>query len=345
MELKKVIQYRDVWMGLAIAWVVFFHSGIWPAGELMTDFKMIGFGGVDIFIFASGIGCFWSLKKDDDYLGFIKRRAMRIIPTYWMFLVGWSIYKVIYSGMSWNAVLGNFLCVRSLTGLNDDFNWYMSGIWIMYFMAPFLKGFVDKIDTMYKFLAGVGMVFLFTICFWDVSTLIIIMSRMPIFLIGMYVGKLAMEDNSISKWGIVGAIVLSIVGFGMLSYFQKAYPDYLWSRAYYWYPFILIVPGVCIAISLLMECLKKILGKIGEFTISIFEIPGKFSFEIYLLHIWFFDILSKNLIVNEIVEDKRSVWVLTIIALVPACWVLRYISKKAVSIIGKNKCHRYVNLK
>ena len=116
MNLKRVIKYRDVWMGLAILWIVFFHSGIWPASELMTSVKMLGFGGVDIFIFASGIGCFCSLKKNNDSIKFIKRRIIRIIPTYWLFLIGWTIYKVIYNGMSWNAILGNFLCVRSLTG-------------------------------------------------------------------------------------------------------------------------------------------------------------------------------------------------------------------------------------
>ena len=31
--------------------------------------------GVDIFLFASGIGCLYSLKKDDNCSRFIKRRA------------------------------------------------------------------------------------------------------------------------------------------------------------------------------------------------------------------------------------------------------------------------------
>ena len=293
----------------------------------MTDIKMIGFGGVDIFMFASGIGCYYSLEKDDDCFNFIKRRIMRIIPTYWIFLIVWTIYKVNCSEISWNAILGNFLCVRNFTGLGGDFNWYISAIWLMYFLAPFLKGVVDKIDCAYKFFVGVVLLFLLTICFWDSTTYIITISRIPIFFIGMCIGKNAAEDCWIRKGEMGVLMILAVAGLELLFYFQKNYPDYLWNRAYYWYPFILIVPGLCIMISAFMEVLKKCAKRTGGIVEYILGITGKFSFEIYLIHVLIFEIMKKNLKVIGMVEYKRSVWVMAILLLIPACLLLHWLSK------------------
>ena len=337
MNIKNMIRYREVWMGLAIVWVVFFHSGIWPASEFMTEIKMIGYGGVDIFMFASGIGCFCSLQKNDELIEFFKRRVLRIIPTYWCFLLMWTIYNGIYGEISWNSILGNLLCVRHLTGLGGEFNWYISAMWCMYLMAPLLKKIVDKINTKYQFVSIIGVLFLFSICFWDTTTYIIIMSRFPIFFIGMYVGKMAWQDIVIRKVGFCSCMVMMVAGIGLLRYLQNVYPDYLWSRGGYWYPFILIVPGGCMLISYMMEVLKKI-GM--DWIEKILAIPGKFSFEIYLLHIWFFDILNNNLIAKGILEYKRSVWVGAILMLIPLCIVLRKITSLLLPIYGyvcKNK--------
>ena len=55
MSFKDIIKYRNIWMGLAILWTIFYHAEIWPAGDFLTWIKTIGYGGVDIFLFASGI--------------------------------------------------------------------------------------------------------------------------------------------------------------------------------------------------------------------------------------------------------------------------------------------------
>ena len=334
MKLKGLIKYRDIWMSIAIIWIVFFHSGIWPASEIMTDIKMIGYGGVDIFMFASGIGCFYSLERNSDSLNFIKRRVVRIIPTYWIFLIVWTIYNCIYNNVSWNSILGNFLCVRNFTGLGGEFNWYISAMWLMYLLAPFLKKIVDKIDSVYRFCWTIAIIGLFTICFWESFTYVITVSRLPVFFVGMCVGKMARDDVDIHKMYVMALLLLMILGFGALNFFQEYYSDYMWSRAYYWYPFIIIVPGLCWLISCLMVIVEKFLGNwVGE----LFSIPGKFSFEIYLLHIWFFDILNSNLIANNMVENKRSTWIVTILLLIPACFILKLSASKLARFIHWQK--------
>lgn len=332
MSLREISKYRDVWMAIAILWVVLFHCQFDIGNGVIKGIKYMGYGGVDIFLFASGIGCFCSLEKEGDSFNFIKRRVKRIIPTYWVFLVAWSIYSVILNGMSWNAVLGNFLCVRNFTGLNGAFNWYISGMWLMYFLAPFLKGVVDRINSGWKFVTVLSMLLLLTICFWESNTYIITISRIPIFFVGMQVGKMICENKVLSRKEMISLMIGTVVGTFLLCYCVLKKPDFLQRNACYWYPFILITPGLCLMISVMMELQKKYFGTFIEEKLSI---PGKYSFEIYLIHIWFYEILEKRLIANGIVENKISVWIITVLLLIPACFILRQITVNVVKIINK----------
>ena len=77
MTLKEAIKYRKIWMGFAILWIVFFHFGY----KLPDPFSVIqssGYSGVDIFFFASGIGCYLSYSRDKNAAAFLKRRFIKI---------------------------------------------------------------------------------------------------------------------------------------------------------------------------------------------------------------------------------------------------------------------------
>lgn len=72
-------------MGFAILWVMYFHIPI-PAKFIVTDvgwfIHRIGFYGVDIFLFLSGLGVYFSLMKRPNVLRFYKARLVRILPAY-----------------------------------------------------------------------------------------------------------------------------------------------------------------------------------------------------------------------------------------------------------------------
>ena len=74
MTLRDTFKYRSIWMGFAILWVVFYHINIPINNTPIFFLKTFGYGGVDIFIFASGIGCYYSYLRDRSPLDFIKRR-------------------------------------------------------------------------------------------------------------------------------------------------------------------------------------------------------------------------------------------------------------------------------
>ena len=54
MELKKCLQFRNLWIGIAMLWIVFFHSSLEIDSQGLVLFKNFGYGGVDICLFAPG---------------------------------------------------------------------------------------------------------------------------------------------------------------------------------------------------------------------------------------------------------------------------------------------------
>lgn len=72
----------------------FFHSGMQSSSLAFRRIEATGYGGVDIFLFASGLGNFYSYTKDNSPVDFILRRIVRLAPVYLLFMAVWLPYKV-----------------------------------------------------------------------------------------------------------------------------------------------------------------------------------------------------------------------------------------------------------
>ena len=64
MALNETFRFRNQWLGIAMVWIMWYHSGFSGNIRVFHYLKSIGYGGVDICLFASGIGCYFSLEKD-----------------------------------------------------------------------------------------------------------------------------------------------------------------------------------------------------------------------------------------------------------------------------------------
>lgn len=95
MTVKKMIKYREIWMGIAMLWIMLFHSGFVFSNKIVKMAQAIGYGGVDVFLFASGIGNYFSYTKDECPLLFLKRRILRLAPVYIPFIIVWNILNII----------------------------------------------------------------------------------------------------------------------------------------------------------------------------------------------------------------------------------------------------------
>ena len=116
-------------------WIVFFHVELTVTDEYLSVFKIMGYGGVDIFMFASGVGVYFSYVRDHDPAAFICRRIKRLAPVYLPFIILWCVYKTWLGGFNYGAVIGNLFGVQGFTGLGGEFNWYITGLAVMYLLA------------------------------------------------------------------------------------------------------------------------------------------------------------------------------------------------------------------
>lgn len=319
MKIKDVINYRSVWMGLAMLWVMAFHSALFFDNETLDFIKAIGYGGVDIFFFAAGVGNFFSYLRDENPLEFLKRRLCRLAPVYVPFICIWMIYKRYTSSWDNRFIIGNIFGVQGFSSQGDYYNWYISAILLFYILTPYLSTFIKK-ASLFKNIILVLLIIALTSGFWLDGLYLISVVRLPIFVIGMIIAKYS--ESAIKLQHILIGIVTFVLGTYALYYSFQNLEDYLRGYALYWYPFILIVPFLCYLISMISKALDK--NSITHYIVVAFSKIGEYSFELFLLHLCLFDYVCSRNTIYPVTE--RSFWGIMFIVTFIFGFALRLIS-------------------
>lgn len=330
MELKTLTKYRSVWMALAIFWVVFFHAELKFENSLMNYIKLIGYGGVDIFVFASGMGCYFSLLKNENTFLFLKKRCKKILPMYWIVLIPWVIFKLSTSGITIPQIIGNFFCVQSFSATGNDFNWYVSAMWLYYLLIPVFFLMIKNQKEKISHLVILILTILFSLSFLNSFNFIIIFTRIPLLFLGICLGKYINENIRLKKIHCFFAILCCVIGFCLLKFFIRYYETKLWLHGLWWYPFILITPGLCMLISFICYLCDK--NKIGRFIVKGFEYVGNHTFEIYLVHILLFEIF-KYCTNNGYIWNNNRNWILLIFITAIGSILLTFVNNLFTKII------------
>ncbi|MBO5999391.1 MAG: acyltransferase [Lachnospiraceae bacterium] len=359
MKLDKFLKWRSVWMAAAILMIIIYHSGLgtqemklFPLGAL----RRYGYGGVDIFMFASGIGCYASYTRDRNFGRFLKKRALRILPAYWIVLIVWMLVKVLLCGekLYVSQIVGNIFCVQNFTGNGNDFNWYISAIWLFYLLTPLFvlladwtgnaamaSGEPDRTRRAVRkrevLLLLVSL--LFTVSFWNSSTYIVTITRIPVFLLGMLVMKRFQESEGsgivITRRQMLAMLGLMAAGCAVLAFGYHRYLDYMWYKGFYWYPFLLIAPALCLIISLIAEGLEKTAA--GRWILNRMNSLGKVTFEIFMTHITLYYALQHFIdtgrVPGGVPEDL--LWAAAIVLAVAAAYPVRLAAGAAVRVLQK----------
>lgn len=321
MKSSSFLKYRNVWLGIAMIWMIWHHTMLPSPLPGLIHLKTFGYGGVDICLFASGIGCYFSLSKNPDPYCFMKRRFSRLVPAYFCFIAVWIIYKAATVSLPLQAVIGNILGIQNLTALGNDFNWYISAILLFYFFAPFWKSLADSTRGLLRHLLIIALWVLVSVPFWNSNIFIITVARIPIFYVGILFGKMCSSRSAFSKREIGGIFAAFAVGLVMYVLFPKLFAAQLWSHGLYWYPFILITPGLCMAISFVMELLDR--HKWSRIIVAVPEKVGQYSFEAYLVHVIIFDILKTKIYAGTL-SNKPYLWFGTIPCIIAGSIALHY---------------------
>ena len=284
MRFQTIFKYRKNMMAAAIVMILLYHTkGAWPEIALK---RIAGYfyGGVDLFFFASGIGCYFSYCRDRDAAAFFRRRCARILPVYVPFALCWIAVEALGAGISFSAALANLFGVHGFLDIAPSFNWYVSGMWLSYLLAPFLAPLAERCDNRVKAIGAVLALLLFSCAFWGDTQLIIIVTRLPVFFAGMLFAAESERREALTKAELALLLALILVGAAILWESPKFFADLVWSHGLAWYPMLLIAPGLCVAVAAVSAWLDRFAA--GHGINKVLGFLGGITFEIYLVHFW-----------------------------------------------------------
>lgn len=175
---------RACMMGVFIIVIMLFHNSFGALGPISVPFRLYGHWGVDAFLFLSGFGLYFSLKRtgDSGVLSFYKRRLARIIPA--AVIAGSILYVCGMSG--WLGILGLNL-------------WYIRTALIFYLLAPFIcrlmvNGNATCVLVFCTVMGVIGVLVSVPVLahsgfVWQ-STVSWTLARLPVFALGMYIARM-----------------------------------------------------------------------------------------------------------------------------------------------------------
>lgn len=262
-------KYRMSIFGLSAIWIFFRHTFFYNCFTygLFDPIVRIGDCGVDVFLFLSSFGLYFSYKKNPVIKCFYKKRIIRILPTTIVLLLLLSFID--YSIDKWD--INQLLSVKFWIGLIYSKYWFIGAILFLYFIYPFLCNMVMKRSKMMIFISiiiGFFGIFLVKICHVEVlNQLVVYFARFPVFVLGIvFSNKLSLFENNKS---IIALFLISII---LLVSLPKDY-----SRMVYMFVVIFVIRYIPILLDKMPNIVNQFLAKIG-----------KASLEFYLIHVALF---------------------------------------------------------
>lgn len=278
-------------MGIAIIWVILYHYfGKGFDVTLGNVFFAIGHGGVDIFLFLSGFGLVFSCWKTNgkiNYLEFLKKRILRIIPTYYIIIIffGLILHKPISQIIEQLLIFGFFFPMFKIS----SYDWYIPSLLVFYLVFPiYYKYFVEAPKKLTILAIISGILSTLALVYIQKGTVILFFSRIPIFFIGAYFAYMILKKERFSKIATILVIVLSVLSLVFelgITYIYDS--NFLRKTALSHVPFMFITPGLCMLLSWLFDMIHANL--LGRKFLTILTFLGGISLEIYLIHMSFYD--------------------------------------------------------
>jgi len=290
--LEKISRYRSAIMGLATIWVVLFHwCENFTFAPPLESLARCGYGGVDVFLLLSGFGLYIGYNKYSSVWPFYIKRFSRLYPIYLFIIIVAFVLKHDYSishMLLASLGIGFYLPVGNLPW----YEWYVPTIFCLYLLFPFIYKTIQKSIKYIGVFLLLAFIMIGVLVFLQKGSYqILAISRIPIFLIGVYMGWLYKNQKDLQPTANVKGFLL--ISVSLLLYFIEldvvSFYDYtiLWKNALFWLPFMIIAPGFTLLAGLGLHhlpCANAFFSKIGEV-----------SLEVYLLHMLVIE-LSKDFI-------------------------------------------------
>lgn len=277
-------RYRGQLFGLSIIGIMIFHYfenvlGFLKSGtvfEIASYFnKFIGSIGVEIFLFLSGMGLYFSLSKNYNIKQFYKKRFVRVLVPYLLYgCIAWFILDILLKHMDF------FKYIHDLSLLSFWTNgvktiWFIALIIPMYIAFPLIFELTSSKKGFTKIIITCLIIAFVCVCSQQSAPksfgkIEIALNRIPIFILGTYFGKLAFEKQEIKKshlpWLFMGIPIKFFFVFTENSHFSR------YINSYY-------SVGLIFLCILIFEHIKiKPIDKL-------FCLAGSVSLELYIVHV------------------------------------------------------------
>lgn len=284
-ELQNISRYRGELMGAAMLFVILFHVGL-PREDAFYGLRRIGNIGVDMFLFLSGVGLWFSWTKRPSLKHFFTRRYLRIYPA-WL-IIACLFYIPDFLGsrqFSTNIIdlLGDVL-INWDFWLHDELSfWYIPATMMLYLFAPAYMQLIIK-HPVYRWLPVVMIMWCILVQYVTpihaaVGHLEIFWSRVPIFFIGINFGQAVKEKRTMdgaSIWLIVLVFVMAFASSVFLEQVRHGQFPLFIERMLY-------IPLTVTAILLL----NRVFRRTPNWFNATFREVGALSLEAYLIHLHF----------------------------------------------------------
>ena len=269
-------------MGIAALWIMVYHSGvpfllkdgngfrhiIYIFGYYNYLFKSLGQTGVDIALFLSAIGLYYSLEKNDNVKEFYSRRIRRVLPAYLLVNLLWEIYTFKSVPQSIFHVLGISLFTEGYRN-----NWFFTLIFFLYLIFPFVYRLYKKsgekriiilitLDLAFNYVFSLLFPELFLRCE-------ILLRRIPMFLLGLSFSKTVKENKKTNP-----CIVLFIALLGLALSFSYLSQEVNMTNRLYRYIESVFGIAVIVLFSYLYDYVKD--GKLFRKITQVIEWCGNY---------------------------------------------------------------------
>ena len=317
-NLYTISEARNVIFGIATLWIGLFHSDFtyngvtstlslepYTTNQFLIDafkaFRGWGNAGVDMFLFLSGIGLYFSFSKDSHVVTFWKKRLMRVLPSSVLiavvyFTIRYIITQRLKSGFTYylSRLTFTYFFIKG-----ERVFWFISLILVLYIVFPVFYRIIERFRV-FGMLGLVALTVGFTFlvrakwsapdsyfAYWEIA-----LCRVPGFIIGIWAGKFVKEKKEISRHWLwlfvaltVGACVLMYNYEPMMRAMIPGYNksiEYLYIWLYRYEGTVMGVSLVVLDAYVITELRKR--GQCNTLR-NFFEFVGMYSLEYYMIYL------------------------------------------------------------
>lgn len=289
--LKYISKYRTALMGVAIIGVMIGHCKTdWPVSIFSKAVGVLCYsvftGG---FLFLSGFGLYYSMSKNASVKEFYAKRMKRVLVPWACIAIPYFLFMDVIHSAYCNNFLWHVSTLAFWKSGNYSGMWYISVILALYLVYPLYHRIAYKEGILRPFTLLLVLELILTAeyllvkCVPDYYERISICKNVGLFFIG---SEVAASMNNERKWLFVdlgGAILLYLLA-----------------------DFVLKIGGhIYIPYNLLCICLWAWLfnaiqsSKIGNSCIRVIEWFGRYTLELYMIHLFIYYIL-KNVLLPDV---------------------------------------------